>query len=123
MRSWCTMAVSLRAIIIDLSPPMILLPTQSSLVLRAAAAQIGNYRLNGGALYVTIEPCVMCAGAILQSRVSRLVFGARDEKGGAVASLYCLLNDSRLNHQVEVTEGVLAEQCQAVIRAFFNERR
>jgi tRNA(adenine34) deaminase len=93
------------------------------LVLRAAAAQIGNYRLNGGALYVTIEPCVMCVGAILQSRLSRLVYGTRDEKGGAVASLYRLLNDSRLNHQVEVTEGVLAEQCREVIRAFFNERR
>ncbi len=94
-----------------------------TLVLRAGAAQVGNYRLNGCALYVTIEPCPMCAGAILQSRVSRLVFGARDEKGGAVTSLYRLLNDSRLNHQVEVTEGVLAEQCQEVIRAFFSKRR
>jgi tRNA(adenine34) deaminase len=94
-----------------------------TLVLRAAAAQNGNYRLNGGALYVTIEPCIMCAGAILQSRISRLIFGARDEKGGAITSLYCLLNDSRLNHQVEVTEGVLAEQCREMIKAFFNERR
>lgn len=93
------------------------------LVLRAGAAQVGNYRLNGCALYVTIEPCPMCAGAILQSRVSRLVFGARDEKGGAITSLYRLLDDSRLNHQVEVTEGVLAEQCQEIIRVFFNERR
>jgi tRNA(adenine34) deaminase len=92
-------------------------------VLRAAAAQIGNYRLNGASLYVTIEPCVMCAGAILQSRISRLIFGARDEKGGAVTSLYCLLNDPRLNHQVKVTEGVLVEQCQETIKVFFNERR
>jgi tRNA(adenine34) deaminase len=93
------------------------------LVLRAGAARIGNYRLNGCDLYVTIEPCLMCAGAIVHSRVSRLVFGARDEKGGAVESLYRLLVDPRLNHRVEVTEGVLAEQCQEIMQAFFSARR
>ena len=93
------------------------------LVLREGAAQAGNYRLNGYELYVTIEPCPMCAGAILHSRISRLIFGARDEKGGAVESLYRLLHDTRLNHQVQVTEGVLAEQCQEIMQSFFHARR
>jgi tRNA(adenine34) deaminase len=93
------------------------------LVLRAGAARVGNYRLNGCELYVTIEPCLMCAGAIVHSRVSRLIFGARDEKGGAVESLYRLLVDPRLNHRVEVTEGVLAERCQEIMQAFFYARR
>jgi tRNA(adenine34) deaminase len=93
------------------------------LVLRQGAAQIGNYRLNGCELYVTIEPCPMCAGAILQSRISRLIFGARDEKGGAVESLYRLLNDPRLNHHVQVTGGILAERCQEIMQAFFQARR
>ena len=93
------------------------------LVLREGAAQIGNYRLNGCELYVTIEPCPMCAGAIVQSRISRLIFGARDERGGAVESLCRLLNDPRLNHQVTVTEGILAERCQEIMQAFFSERR
>lgn len=93
------------------------------LVLRAGAARIGNYRLSGCELYVTIEPCLMCAGAIVQSRVSRLIFGARDEKGGAVESLYRLLVDPRLNHRVEVTEGVLGEQCQEIMQAFFSACR
>jgi tRNA(adenine34) deaminase len=93
------------------------------LVLRAGAALIGNYRLNGCELYVTIEPCLMCAGAIVQSRVSRLIFGARDEKGGGVESLYRLLDDPRLNHRVEVTEGVLADRCQEIMQAFFSARR
>jgi len=93
------------------------------LVLRQGAAQIGNYRLNGCELYVTIEPCPMCAGAIVHSRLSRLIFGARDEKGGAIESLYRLLNDPRLNHRVEVTEGILAERCQEILQAFFQARR
>lgn len=93
------------------------------LVLRAGAVRIGNYRLSGCELYVTIEPCLMCAGAIVQSRVSRLIFGARDEKGGAVKSLYHILEDSRLNHRVQVIEGVLGEQCQEILQAFFSARR
>jgi tRNA(adenine34) deaminase len=93
------------------------------LVLRAGANRVGNYRLNGCELYVTIEPCPMCAGAMVHSRVSRLIFGARDAKGGAVESLYRLLGDPRLNHQVQVTEGVLGERCQEIMQAFFDARR
>jgi tRNA(adenine34) deaminase len=93
------------------------------LALRAGAARMGNYRLSGCELYVTIEPCLMCAGAIVQSRVSRLIFGARDEKGGAVKSLYHILEDPRLNHRVQVIEGVLGEQCQEIMRVFFSARR
>jgi tRNA(adenine34) deaminase len=93
------------------------------LVLRKGASLLGNYRLNGCDLYVTIEPCPMCAGAIVHSRISRLIFGARDEKGGGVRSLYHLLDDPRLNHQVPITEGILVERCQEVIHAFFSARR
>jgi len=93
------------------------------LVLREGASLLGNYRLNGCELYVTIEPCPMCAGAIVHSRLRRLIFGARDEKGGGVKSLYRLLDDPRLNHQVPVTEGILAERCQEIMQAFFNARR
>lgn len=93
------------------------------LVLRAGAARIGNYRLSGCELYVTIEPCLMCAGAMVQSRVSRLIFGARDEKGGTVKSLYHILEDPRLNHRVQVIEGVLGEQCQEIMQAFFSACR
>ena len=93
------------------------------LVLREGASLLGNYRLTGCELYVTIEPCPMCAGAMVHSRLRRLIFGARDEKGGGVRSLYRLLDDQRLNHQVPVTEGVLAERCQEVMQAFFNTRR
>jgi tRNA(adenine34) deaminase len=93
------------------------------LALRAGAARMRNYRLSDCELYVTIEPCLMCAGAIVQSRVSRLIFGARDEKGGAVKSLYQILEDPRLNHRPEVIEGVLGEQCQDIMQAFFSARR
>jgi tRNA(adenine34) deaminase len=93
------------------------------LVLREGAARMGNYRLNGCELYVTIEPCPMCAGAIVHSRISRLIFGARDTKGGAVESLYHLLNDPRLNHHVQVTEGIQAERCQEILQSFFHARR
>jgi tRNA(adenine34) deaminase len=93
------------------------------LVLRAGAARMGNYRLTGCELYVTIEPCLMCAGAIVQSRISRLIFGARDDKAGAVKSIYHILEDPRLNHRVQVIEGVLGEQCQEIMQAFFSARR
>lgn len=93
------------------------------LVIRQACAMVGNYRLTGGALYVTLEPCVMCAGVILQARLKRVVFGARDPKAGAVVSLYQILNDNRLNHQVEVTGGVLAKECGEILSRFFKEKR
>ena len=93
------------------------------LALRQGAERSGNYRLAGAALYVTIEPCPMCAGAILQARLARLVFGARDPKAGGVVSLFQILEDPRLNHQVEVREGVLEEECQALIRSFFQMQR
>jgi tRNA(adenine34) deaminase len=93
------------------------------IVLREAARRIGNYRLAGATLYVTIEPCSMCAGAVIQARVPRLVYGADDPKGGAVRTCFQILSDPRLNHQVEVTSGVLAFECAAVIQSFFSERR
>jgi tRNA(adenine34) deaminase len=93
------------------------------LALREGAARMGNYRLPNGILYVTIEPCTMCAGAILQARVRRLVFGAEDLKTGAVRSIYSLLEDERLNHRVEVTSGILLEECREILQRFFRERR
>lgn len=93
------------------------------LVLREGAKRIGNYRLHGCELYVTIEPCLMCAGAIVHSRISRLIFGARDAKGGAVESLYHVLNDPRLNHHVQVTEGIQTERCQEILQSFFRALR
>ena len=93
------------------------------LALREAATHAGNYRLPGCTLYVTVEPCAMCAGALLQARVGRLVFGAEDPRAGAVRSLYTLLEDKRLNHRVEVTSGILAQECREVLRGFFRERR
>ncbi|MBE0586283.1 MAG: tRNA adenosine(34) deaminase TadA [Desulfofustis sp.] len=92
-------------------------------VLREAARQQGNYRLNGTTLYVTLEPCLMCMGALIHSRVERLIFGARDPKTGAACSLYRIGSDGRLNHQIEVEEGLLAEECGALLSDFFAERR
>ncbi|MBP7341871.1 MAG: tRNA adenosine(34) deaminase TadA [Smithellaceae bacterium] len=93
------------------------------LAIRRACATIGNYRLTGATLFVTLEPCVMCAGAILQARLERVVFGARDPKAGAVASLYRLLNDDRLNHRVAVTEGIFSDACSEILSRFFKEKR
>ena len=93
------------------------------LALRRAAEAVGNYRLAETTLYVTIEPCLMCAGALIHARVSRLVFGAQDPKGGAVVSLYGVLGDGRLNHRVEVTGGVLGEACGEILSRFFREKR
>lgn len=93
------------------------------LALREAARKVGNYRLPGATLYATVEPCPMCCGAALHARVSRVVFGAPDPKGGAAMSLYRLLEDPRLTHRAEVESGVLAEECGAVLRAFFESRR
>jgi tRNA(adenine34) deaminase len=91
--------------------------------LRAAAREAGNYRLGGATLYVTIEPCAMCCGAALQARIARLVYGGDDPKAGAVRSVHRLLDDARLNHRVEVTAGVRAEECGARLRDFFRARR
>ncbi len=91
--------------------------------LRDAARTLGNYRLNGCQLFVTLEPCAMCAGAIVHARINRLVFGARDPKAGAVGSIMQVINHPRLNHQVEVAEGVLAGRCMEILQAFFRERR
>jgi tRNA(adenine34) deaminase len=88
-----------------------------------AAAALQNWRLENCTLYVTLEPCPMCAGAIVQARVPRVVFGALDPKGGAVRSLYRLLEDERLNHRVAVVEGVLREPCGQVLTDFFAAKR
>jgi tRNA(adenine34) deaminase len=93
------------------------------IVIRRAAAEIGNYRLAGTTLYTTLEPCLMCAGAILQSRIERLVFGAADPKSGAVVSLYRIFDDRRMNHAVAVTEGILHEACAEILSSFFREKR
>ena len=93
------------------------------IALREAARSTGNYRLTGTTLYVTIEPCAMCAGAIVQARVARVVYGADDPKGGAVRSCFAVLSHARLNHQVEVAAGVSAEESVALLQAFFGTRR
>ncbi|MFF5447347.1 tRNA adenosine(34) deaminase TadA [Streptomyces sp. NPDC012888] len=91
------------------------------LALRRAAAALGEWRLPGCTLVVTLEPCVMCAGALVQSRVARVVYGARDEKAGAAGSLWDLVRDRRLNHRPEVIAGVLEEECSAPLTAFFRQ--
>ena len=91
--------------------------------LRAAAHAIGNYRLLDCELFVTLEPCAMCAGAMIHARLGRLVYGASDPKAGAAGSVLQVLNHPRLNHQMAVTSGVLAEECGELLRAFFRERR
>ncbi len=93
------------------------------IALRAAGAALGNYRLNDSTLYVTLEPCVMCAGAIIHARIKRLVFGAWDPKAGAVSSVYDVLSVPRLNHSVECHGGVLGEECGALLKDFFRARR
>jgi len=93
------------------------------LVIQEACKKIGSWRLEDTTLYVTLEPCPMCAGAILQSRVPRVVYGARDQKAGCVDSLYHLLNDERFNHECDVTEGILAEECGQILTDFFKALR
>ena len=93
------------------------------LALRAAAAARGSWRLTGCTLVVTLEPCTMCAGALVLARVDRLVYGAADPKAGAVGSLWDVVRDRRLNHRPEVVRDVLADECSAVLRAFFEDRR
>jgi tRNA(adenine34) deaminase len=93
------------------------------LALRQASSAIGSWHLEGCALIVTLEPCAMCAGAVVLARLDRLVFGASDPKAGFVGSLGDLVRDGRLNHEVDVTVGVLAEECGEILRAFFAQRR
>ncbi|MEK5183471.1 tRNA adenosine(34) deaminase TadA [Solibacillus sp. FSL W7-1324] len=94
-----------------------------SMAIEEACSKIGSWRLEETTLYVTLEPCPMCAGAILQSRVPRVVYGARDVKAGCVDSLYRLLNDPRFNHECTVTEGVMAEECGQILTDFFKALR
>ena len=91
--------------------------------LRNAASQIGNYRLTGASLFVTIEPCTMCVGAMLHARIARLVFGALEPKAGAVQSHLALLDQEHFNHRIEYQGGVLAGECAAVMQEFFQSRR
>ena len=93
------------------------------LAITQAAASLGNWRLEGCVLYVTLEPCPMCAGAIVQARIPKVVYGANDPKAGAVRSLFQLLSDSRLNHQTEIVEGVLGEVCGELLSNFFRSKR
>lgn len=93
------------------------------IAIREAARKLDNYRLIDTTLYVTLEPCIMCAGAIIQARIQRLVFGASDSKSGGVVSLYRLLHDKRLNHTVEVTGGVKSDACAEILSRFFHEKR
>jgi tRNA(adenine34) deaminase len=93
------------------------------IALRDAAKAIGNHRLLGATLYATIEPCAMCAGAMVQARIGRLVYGAEDAKGGAVRSCFSILDHPRLNHRAEVTHGMMAEESAALLKDFFATRR
>jgi tRNA(adenine34) deaminase len=93
------------------------------MALRDAATHLGNYRLPGCSLYVTLEPCAMCAGAIMHARIDRVVFGARDPKTGAAGSVIDLFAESRLNHHATIVGGVLAEECGSLLSSFFGARR
>ncbi|QTL96614.1 tRNA adenosine(34) deaminase TadA [Iocasia frigidifontis] len=93
------------------------------IALKNAAANLNSWRLDECSLYVTIEPCPMCAGAIVQARIKRLVYGAKDPKAGAAGSLYNIVRDKRLNHQVELKAGVLAEECGDLMKGFFRKLR
>ena len=93
------------------------------IALRMGGQKIQNYRLLNTTLYVTVEPCLMCMGAIIHARVKRLIFGTRDEKGGAAGSLYNFAEDTRLNHHPEIIEGILENECRELIQQFFQARR
>jgi tRNA(adenine34) deaminase len=93
------------------------------LALRTAALRVGNYRLTETTVYTTIEPCAMCAGALVNARVARLVYGARDERFGAVDTHFRLCDSDELNHRIEITGGVLAENCRSLMQEFFRSRR
>ena len=91
--------------------------------IREACRGMGNYRLSGATMYCTVEPCMMCAGAMIHARLSRLVFGTPDPKAGSAGSIYNVLTDPRLNHRVEVVSGIREEECAALLRDFFARRR
>ncbi len=93
------------------------------LVLREAARKIGNYRLTDTCLYTTIEPCAMCAGALVNARIKRLVYGATDERFGAVETIFRICDNSSLNHKIEIVSGVLKEECKQLMQDFFRQRR
>jgi tRNA(adenine34) deaminase len=93
------------------------------IALRTAAKALGNYRLAGCTLYVTLEPCAMCAGAMIHARLDRVVFAAADSKAGACGSVLAVLNHPQLNHQMEITQGILADESAELLRGFFRERR
>ncbi|MGB7200726.1 MAG: tRNA adenosine(34) deaminase TadA [Pyrinomonadaceae bacterium] len=93
------------------------------LALRIAATRVGNYRLNGATVYTTIEPCAMCAGALVHARIARLVYGAADERFGAVKTHFRICDSPELNHRIEITSGVLANECRALMQDFFKARR
>lgn len=93
------------------------------LAIREAATNAGAYRLEGASIYVTLEPCVMCVGAIINARIAKVYYGARDEKAGALGSVYDIGRDGRLNHRIEVYGGILASECAALLSEFFRERR
>ncbi len=93
------------------------------LALRMAGAETGNYRLIGSTVYSTVEPCVMCAGALVNARVERLVFGSHDERFGAVESIFRICDSPKLNHQIEITSGVLGDECRTLMQDFFRARR
>ncbi len=93
------------------------------LVISQAGKMLGGWRLSGCTIYVTLEPCPMCAGAMVQARIDRLVFGATDPKGGAAGTLYDLVRDQRLNHRLEVTGGIMEKECADLLQQFFRERR
>ncbi|MHB1326321.1 MAG: tRNA adenosine(34) deaminase TadA [Thermoleophilia bacterium] len=93
------------------------------IAIRKAAEKLGGWRLSGCTIYVTIEPCPMCAGAIYQARIERLIYGAPDDKAGAAGTLMDITRDPRLNHRTEVTPGVLANECAAILKEFFSSRR
>ena len=93
------------------------------LILREAAGKIGNYRLTETTVYTTIEPCAMCAGALVNARIKRLVFGAHDPRFGAVESIFRLCDTSSLNHRIEIKSGVLADECKKLMQDFFRQKR
>lgn len=93
------------------------------LALRIAATRVGNYRLNGATVYTTIEPCAMCAGALVHARIARLVYGAADDRFGAVETHFRICDSPELNHRIEITSGVLADKCRALMQDFFKARR
>jgi tRNA(adenine34) deaminase len=93
------------------------------IAIRGAARALGTYRLTEAALYVTLEPCTMCVGAMVAARIEKVVYGARDEKAGALGSVYDIGRDGRLNHRLEVYGGVMADECAEILRQFFRDRR